>query len=75
MIVSGSVILIILLGSALRPRPCQRGLSCRRDARGVPVDPNTTDPDERRLMNIVEEMSIASGVSVPAYISWTMRRD
>ena len=26
---------------------------------------NTTDPDERRLLNIVEEMAIASGISVP----------
>lgn len=26
---------------------------------------NTTDPDERRLLNVVEEMAIASGISVP----------
>src|SRR5215471_17935890 len=26
---------------------------------------NTTDPDERKLLNVVEEMSIASGVPVP----------
>ncbi|MDX2080769.1 MAG: M48 family metallopeptidase [Terrimicrobiaceae bacterium] len=32
---------------------------------GVPVDLNTTDPAERRLVNVVEEMSIASGVPVP----------
>jgi Zn-dependent protease with chaperone function len=29
------------------------------------VDPQTTDPAERQLMNVVEEMSIASGVPVP----------
>ena len=29
------------------------------------VDSNTTDPDERRLLNVVEEMAIASGVPVP----------
>jgi len=29
------------------------------------IDPSTSDPDERRLRNIVEEMSIASGISVP----------
>src|SRR6185436_16790121 len=28
--------------------------------------PDTRDPLERRLMNVVEEMSIASGVRVPA---------
>ncbi|MBK8101001.1 MAG: M48 family metallopeptidase [Planctomycetes bacterium] len=32
---------------------------------GLPVDPATSDPHERRLLNIVEEMSIASGVPVP----------
>jgi Zn-dependent protease with chaperone function len=29
------------------------------------VASNTTDPDERRLLNVVEEMSIASSVSMP----------
>ena len=33
---------------------------------GRPVDPNTTDPDERRLLNVVEEMALASGIPVPA---------
>lgn len=32
---------------------------------GEPVSSHTSDPEERRLMNIVEEMSIASGVPVP----------
>ncbi len=32
---------------------------------GEAVDPNTRDPLERRLVNVVEEMSIASGVQVP----------
>jgi Zn-dependent protease with chaperone function len=32
---------------------------------GRVVDPNTTDPDERKLLNVVEEMSIASGVPMP----------
>ncbi len=29
------------------------------------LDPSSSDPDERRLRNIVEEMAIASGVPVP----------
>ena len=33
---------------------------------GEPVDPATTDPAERRLRNVVEEMSLASGVPVPS---------
>ena len=33
------------------------------------VDPQTTDPAERRLLNLVEEMSLASGVPVlPVYV-------
>lgn len=32
---------------------------------GREVRPDTEDPDERRLRNVVEEMSIASGVAVP----------
>jgi Zn-dependent protease with chaperone function len=30
------------------------------------VDPNTRDPYEKRLLNIVDEMAIASGIAVPA---------
>lgn len=32
---------------------------------GSPVDMNSSDPSEQRLINVVEEMSIASGVPVP----------
>ena len=32
---------------------------------GRRLDPNTDDDDERKLLNVVEEMSIASGVPVP----------
>jgi Zn-dependent protease with chaperone function len=31
----------------------------------VPIDPTTSDPQLRRFVNIVEEMSIASGVPMP----------
>ena len=37
-----------------------------RSAGGRPVSPTTTDPDERKLLNVVEEMAIASGVPMPA---------
>mgnify|MGYP001169661575 CR=1 FL=1 len=33
---------------------------------GVRVHPNTTDAGEQRLLNVVQEMAIASGVPVPA---------
>src|SRR4029077_4641668 len=32
---------------------------------GRPVDPNSADPEERKLLNVVEEMAIASGIPVP----------
>ena len=32
---------------------------------GRKIEPQTDDPEERKLLNIVEEMSIASGVPVP----------
>ncbi|HWA26309.1 MAG TPA: M48 family metallopeptidase [Lacunisphaera sp.] len=32
---------------------------------GRPVDPKTTDLRERKLLNVVEEMSIASGIPMP----------
>ena len=34
-------------------------------AGGTQIDPATRDPDERRALNVVEEMAIASGVPVP----------
>jgi len=36
-----------------------------RDLGGRQIDSYTTDPEERRYVNIVEEMAIASGVPVP----------
>ena len=33
---------------------------------GVPLSPNTVDPDEKRFLNVVEEMAIASGLPVPS---------
>ena len=32
---------------------------------GRPIDADTTDPDERTVLNVVEEMAIASGAPVP----------
>ena len=32
----------------------------------IAVDPNTTNPQERQLLNVVEEMKIAAGIPMPA---------
>ncbi len=42
------------------------GPAVAADVGGRRVAPATTDPRERMLMNIVEEMAIASGMAVPA---------
>lgn len=49
------------------------GAAVARDLGGREVDPETKDPDERKLLNIVEEMSIASGVPVPQV--WVMDQE
>jgi len=41
------------------------GASVARSLGGRLLQPDTRDMDERKLMNVVEEMSIASGVPVP----------
>ena len=43
----------------------QGGAAIAASLGAVPVDPTTTDPQQRRLVNIVEEMSLASGVPTP----------
>ncbi|MDX1754716.1 MAG: M48 family metallopeptidase [Marinobacter sp.] len=66
LITAGAVITLILLGSLVRWIDLAGG--GERVARMVGarlVDPSTRDPDERKFRNIVEEMSIASGVPVP----------
>jgi Zn-dependent protease with chaperone function len=58
--------LLIVGGSAHRIAELRRGgSSIARSLGGQHIDPSTRDPNERRLMNVVEEMAIASGVPVP----------
>jgi Zn-dependent protease with chaperone function len=42
------------------------GASVAESVGGRCVDPHTTDLHERRLLNVIEEMAIASGVPMPA---------
>src|SRR5262245_7409179 len=44
----------------------QGGGAVAESVGGRRVDPHTTDLHERRLLNVVEEMAIASGLPVPA---------
>jgi Zn-dependent protease with chaperone function len=57
---------VVASGSAFKISALSKGgESVAEMLGGVPVDPNTSDPDERRLLNVVQEMSIASGIPVP----------
>ena len=57
---------VILMGSVFKTLQLARGGSVVAELLGGRlIDSNTSDPDERKLLNVVEEMSIASGVPVP----------
>jgi Zn-dependent protease with chaperone function len=62
---------VILLGSFFKlVQLGQGGAVVARDMGARPVDPATRDGAERRLLNVVEEMSIASGIPAPQV--WVM---
>lgn len=59
-------IAVIGLGSLFKTLTLRSGGGVvARSVGGVLVPPNTSDPQRRRLVNIVEEMSIAAGVRMP----------
>ena len=63
---SVGVLAVIFLGSAYKTSQLSAGGSAVATLMGGRlVNPNTTDPNERKLLNVVEEMSIASGVAMP----------
>jgi Zn-dependent protease with chaperone function len=58
---------LIGLGSAFRTSQLRRGGPAVAELLGGrPVSHDTEDPLERRLVNVVEEMAVASGTPVPA---------
>ena len=63
-----SLAVVALVGGAMLFKTAQLqsgGAAVAEMMGGRPVDPHTSDPQERVLMNVVEEMAIASGVPVP----------
>lgn len=57
---------VIFFGSAYKTMVLSEGGSVVAESLGGRlVNPNTSDPNERKLLNVVEEMSIASGVPMP----------
>ncbi len=62
---------IIGLGSGYKTLQLSGGgAALARELGGRAVDPDSTHPEERQLLNVVEEMALASGVPVPAV--WVM---
>ena len=62
----GSVLAVVGVGTAVKFAQMSHGGAAVAQAMGgTQVDPASRDPDERRVLNVVEEMAIASGVPVP----------
>ncbi|NLE88953.1 MAG: M48 family metallopeptidase [Myxococcales bacterium] len=57
---------VILLGSGFKVlQLASGGARVAQELGGRRISTDTTDPEERRLLNVVEEMAIASGTPVP----------
>jgi len=64
--VGGGVVAVIVIGSIRRLYQLRGGGRAVAEMVGArPVDPATSDAAERRYINVVEEMAIASGTPVP----------
>ena len=65
-VVTAITLLVIAGGMLFKTLSLRQGGAAVAAAVGaVPVDPTTSDPQLRRLVNIVEEMALASGVPAP----------
>ena len=66
-VVAGGSVLTITTGSVTKTVALRSGGHVvAEDLGGVPLDREGNDLDEQRLLNVVEEMAIASGTPVPA---------
>lgn len=64
--VSTVLVIIILAGTLFRVAQLRKGGSAVAEMLGGrKIEPSTRNHQERQLMNVVEEMSIASGIPVP----------
>lgn len=65
--ITGGTLLVVGCASLFKwQQYSQGGSAVAENLGGRRVDPRTTDLNEKRLLNVVEEMAIASGTPVPA---------
>jgi hypothetical protein len=67
--------LAIIIGGTLykMSEVSEGGAAVARMLGGQPLRADTSDEDERKLLNVVEEMAIASALRCPRSICWTRR--
>lgn len=65
LVVSFTTLGVILICSFFRQLSLRHGSDVANALGATLLDPGTRDKDERRLLNVVEEMAIASGMPVP----------
>ena len=63
--VAAAVIIVILTASVIKTQTLQKGGGAVAEMLGGRKIVGATDPAERRLINVVEEMAIAAGIPVP----------
>jgi len=63
---AGGVLLVVLVGTGVKfAQMSHGGTAVAAALGGRQIDPGSGDPAERRVLNVVEEMAIASGLRVP----------
>ncbi|RJP77778.1 MAG: hypothetical protein C4522_14620 [Desulfobacteraceae bacterium] len=64
--IAGATFGVICIGSIIKISALSSGGSVVAESLGgKPISRSTTDPDQKRIINVVEEMAIASGTPVP----------
>src|SRR5690606_32267658 len=64
--ISVLVVGVVVAGSLFKHFQLRSGGKAVAEALGGrPIDPGSTDLEERKVLNVVEEMAIASGIPVP----------
>jgi Zn-dependent protease with chaperone function len=65
--VAGGVVLLVSGGSAVKMMALRRGGDyVAQSLGGRPIHPDTQHPREKMLMNVIDEIALASGIAVPA---------